>query len=96
MNCSEEIMSIIHKLYEMIETNSNLIIKCAIETQNNFYYGTFNFDNQGVPNTDCLVLKDVLLSEKFIDNQITKLKESCIKFDGIKVFSYSIHEPKID
>ncbi len=90
MNFSENLYTIICNLYELYKKNPNIRVTCTIETKNNFYFGVFEFDVNFVINTDCLILKDVLLTEKLVDDQIIKLDKLCISFDSIKAFAYSL------
>ena len=92
MTYTEEIFSLLSKIYDLHRDNPELSFQCSIETKNNFYYGTLEFDIGNVVNQECIILNSVSLSDKMNDNEILKLDKACISFDAIKVFSYSVHK----
>lgn len=92
MTYKEEMFSILSKIYDLYREKPNLSFLCSVETKNNFYHGTLEFDENGVVNQECIILTAVLLSDKMKDNEVIKLDKSCISFDAIKVFSYSVYK----
>lgn len=92
MTYTEEIFSLLTKIYDLHKENPGLSFQCSIETKNNFYYGTLELDINNVINQECITLNMVSLSDKIDDTKIIKLDKSCISFDAIKVFSYSVHK----
>mgnify|MGYP004561206635 CR=1 FL=1 len=92
MTFKDEVFCIVSKLYDLKRENPKLSFHCSIETQNNFYCGTLEIDENHVVNQECIILNTVLLSDKMKDNAVIKLNKSCISFEAIKVFSYTEHE----